>query len=596
MSFTTFKDKTTSDKIVLCEIDIGKGHAVFINTQAGVFEYTLNTARINIPLRFGYGNFGYGNFGYDGTHTCGNPVHPASIGSVKVGGTSYTKKTTHATCISTEQSFYYDYNASILYLHCADNDDPQLYLVIAGYTLGISNKAININNAFYEPRLIGAPVISKSKDPLYFGIISFDEGTLTFNNEDGFFNNITNDYIFGQPVVVRYGGDALTYAEYRVVYKGYIQSIDIDSKQLAIKVADNRKKLSRTLPINYFDQTTYPDLSDDDVGKPIPILYGSGRDIPVVCTNIEETTTEWTFKICDVADHTDGICNINSAYLDGVNLTIKAKDLTTATFTVDVANYSPLGADRGKPVTCLCWGYQEGGGSTELDDNPLDIVEDLLNTYLSISYTTDNYDTTEWATAKSNTPNVGIYIGSDTKIIDVIEKIALSSFGNFIVEDGGLYTFKIFDSGSTATRTISKTECFEAPAIEYDGTEYLTGCSIGCHHRWGDKTYQWYNNTANESVSYQKYGKYQHKSYETYLLNTTIAQNMSGKLMDYVKDVHGIASIKTGIQNIDLDIGDVVNFELDRVNQDWMGETKVEVVDIQKNLLEGTVELAGRII
>jgi len=27
-----------------------------------------------------------------------------------------------------------------------------------------------------------------------------------------------------------------------------------------------------------------------------------------------------------------------------------------------------------------------------------------------------------------------------------------------------------------------------------------------------------------------------------------------------------------------------------------MGETKVEIVDIQKNLLEGTVELAGRII
>ena len=357
-----------------------------------------------------------------------------------------------------------------------------------------------------------------------------------------------------------------------------------------MRIADNRKKLSRTLPTRTFEKATYANLHANDVGKPIPLAYGECYHYPVVCTNkAQAASTAFTFQICDVTEHTSGIESIDTVYIDGKSVTVKTKDTTTAQFILDVGVYSPTSAQSGAEVLCDFSGYLNGAGA--LDDNALDVVEDLMNTYLSIPYTTAYYDTTVWAASKGSALNVGFAIDKETKVIDIIEKIALSTFGSFIIKDDGLFTFKIFNSGTTATDTIYKEEYLEPPSIQFNDNEYLTSCSVGYKNN-----HAWYDNKDDESTIYQKYGKYQAKEFETFLTSTSEANSLSDSIMDYMQDIKGIANIKTSIQNITLDIGDVVNFELDRVNQDWMGETKVEIVDIQKNLLEGTVELAGRII
>ena len=55
-----------------------------------------------------------------------------------------------------------------------------------------------------------------------------------------------------------------------------------------------------------------------------------------------------------------------------------------------------------------------------------------------------------------------------------------------------------------------------------------------------------------------------------------------------------VINIKTYVQNIQLEIGVVVNFSPDWPVRLWMGATKVEIIGRDIDLLNNTVTLIGR--
>ncbi len=352
-------------------------------------------------------------------------------------------------------------------------------------------------------------------------------------------------------------------------------------------IIDNRKQLSRKIPNTYYDQTTFPNLRDRNVGKPIPLIWGAVDNVPIICTNEDKAGAgNYNFTIAEIVDHGTGITKIIQIYVDGVATTWANESLVNATFELTTGLYT-----AGKKVTGDLQGFKV---DSTMDDNSLDVIEDMMNTYQSISFTSDNFNTTEWSGNKSSQNDVGIFLNKETELIDVIEKIAESNFATFLIHDDGRYTWRVFNKNSTAIRTIGKKEILSMFELDFDGNEFLTSVKVKYNNDYANNDFASYNNTISESTIFDQYSKYQDQTIETYLTSDTDAFSLSASLMDYMKNVPNMATIETGIQNIDLEIGNTVNFNLDRIDSAWLGDVKVEIVGIEKNIMENTVKLTGR--
>ena len=582
MGYLSFLEKTTSNKIVLVELDLGKNQTKWVNYSAGVWTAKWTPSRTII-------NIGDGNIG-DYPIGMGEYKNYLSIGSVFGGATEYTEKSSIADVVSNQESWYYDNTDMRLYIHCTDNDEPQLHSITVGITMGLANKAIYFNDLYYEPRLTSIPTIEKSKDPLYFGVIRFDSGSISFINNDGYFDDITSNYLFGQPARILFGGDDLDYSEYQKVFSGYIEDVDLGYETVTFRLVDERKKLSLKLPVNQFNKTDYPYLDDDDVGKAIPIAYGEVYHCPVICTNKAQSgTPDWTFKVCDTSDHSNGIQSIDKIYVDGVEKTIKSSSLANGTVTIDNADW-----DGKSKVTVDFKGLKNSSGT--YITNPLDIIVDILDTYLGIEYNDDNYNTTEWAEAKAHdlANDIGIFIDEEMAITEIIEKIGNSVFGNFIVQNNGKYTFRILDTSQDPEMTIHIEQMLEPPQISWDGTQFLTSCKVGYKKNYSEDSYRWYTNDTDKDKIYAKYKKYISKEFETYLVNEADAQELSEAIMEYYQDVKPIYTVTTSIQAIGSEIESIESFEINRVGKSWLDYVKVEIIGVVKDFLNNTVQLIGR--
>lgn len=587
MSFTTFKEKSISQKTVLIEIDLGNLQTKWFNHRPGVWYWQFNTFRATAQHSYLRGNFAFGSYLRSVTGQSGIFDRPVDIQSVKVDSVSYIKDTSRENVVEANKSFFYDKNTTRLYVHFDNFDKPSLHAVIVGQLMGLSNRAININDIYYEPLLEGVPTISKRKDSLYFGIVSYDGGNYSFNNVGKEFDRITDSFIFGQSVATKYAGDTEAYADYRTINKGYMERLQLNNETAGMDIIDNRKQLSRKIPNTYFDQTTFPNLRDRNIGKPIPLVWGAVDNAPIISTNENKSSAgNFKFTIAEITDHTTGITKIVQIYVDGIATTWANESLVNATFELTTSLYT-----AGKKVTGDIQGFKLG---STMDDNSLDIIEDMMSTYQSIAFTSDNFNTTEWSGNKSSQNDVGIFLNKETELIDVIENIAESNFATFLIHDDGRYTWRKFVNTSTSIRTIKKQELLSQPELDYDGNEFLTSVNIKYKQDYANKDFASYNNTLSESTIFDQYSKYQTREIETVLTSDTDAFSLSVSLMAYMKNVPANIEIETGIQNIDLEIGDTVTFPVDRVDSNWLGDVKVEVVGIEKNIMENTVKLTGR--
>lgn len=346
------------EPVVLFEIDIGEPQDFWIALEAGIWMFKVTNVTEGVTYDFQNGAFCYGSFeNAGGPEDLGTNEVIKIVNSFEVAGEQYTSVSGLANLRSTNKSFYYDAATTIIYVHFDGFDPPDVFTnKKIGVTAGFSTRAIYLDDNYYEERLKSAPQISFSKDPLFWGILRFSENTIDLLNGDGYFDDFVQLDIYGQPARVKFGGPDLAYADFRTLFTGYVEKFSVNAERFSVSVADDRKKLSRKLPVNYWDATTYADIKSSNVGKPIPLAWGDIRNAPVVCTNEDESGTPatYSFKICDTTNHP--IDAITKVYVNGVEVTPDSTTLATATFVLLTADYDP-----GDKVTVDFTGYTKTG-------------------------------------------------------------------------------------------------------------------------------------------------------------------------------------------------------------------------------------------
>lgn len=597
-AFTDFRDKESSEKVTLVEIDLPERQDFWLPAEAGIWKFKLVDAKKNIIFNFQNGLFTQGSFENAGTGDLGLNADSKRVGSLRVAGVDYTSASTFVNLRSTNNSYFYDTDTT-LYVHFDSFDPPSVFFpIIIGVIHGFSNKEKYFLNNLYEGRVRAVPSISMDKDPLYFGLLIFGGGSIALHNEDGRFDSWKDENVYGQAVRIKFGGDSLTLADYYTVFTGFVEDFLIDSDSISIDVIDDRKRFSRNLPINIFDTTTYPDIKTRNANKPIPLGYGTVTNAPIMC--IDESAAgppaTYNFVICDVADHAIGIQAINQIYIDKgdgpVAASANSQSLTAATFVL------PRGAgvtqyEAGDDVTCDFEGYASGGA---IIGNGLHIITDILNVYLDRPFNTDNYDTTEWASAQTAAYDCGLWVDGKKDIATIIEELSVSNFGSFIVKNDGLYTFRMTDNDRAIAKTITRETQLAQPAADFKSEEFLTSVIIAYNKDQAGDDFIEQPDTSRQTTIFNKYSTYREKVFETLVTNAAAASALGSSILDISESIVPTFPVKTKTQNIDVLLLDNVIVQTDRMQSTWFGNSKAEVVGIVYNLDDYTVELQCRFI
>lgn len=588
MAYATEKLKTTGKKTILLEISTGKQQTNMYNYAPGTWAWKYNTYKQG-NHSLGYGNLGFGPLGGASIEYSGIYEVPIAIQSVYDDGIDLTEQGSIAST-ETNVGWYYDLGPNILYFHLTNGMDPVLRTVVVGYTIGASNRAgyynTGNNDVYFEPTLIGLPSVSKAKDSLYFQLISFGGGTISLNNAEGDYDSLFENYIFGQPFVAKmvFADDA--YTDAYQVYSGYLDTVRMDYEKCDIETIDNRKMFDRVIPFNRFDATTHTTIETKNIGKVKPLVWGTCYNVPCICTDGMAATgvSSYSFIAADCTDYPSGIRALTKCYVDGVEKSFNATNLPIGAFNIATANFSV-----GQTVTVDMIGYASV-------DNGIQVLEDILADYGDLAYSAANYDQTAWGIKKTAAYNIGYAVTEETEISKAIEVLSMTQFGNFLRKDDGKYTFIKWTSSATVTTTISNIDFLRdsTPSIDWDGAAFLSSCAIGYRRDWKENKHAYYNNALYQTDAFTKYKKYQHKSFDTLLTNATDAATYSEEVMALMKDVKPVYSFTTGARYIDIEIGDAVQVQFDRPTKTMAGLITGEVIEVEKDLIDGIVNMKVR--
>ncbi len=587
MTLAQFKSRPASKKIVVLELDIPMKSeqpiARLLNYEPGIWFTTLVPENI-IVIDEGAINL------------VPNPVidDGYDVGSVKVAGVDYIHVHTFEDLRIQEESYLYDIDTTKLYLHFLDWHQPtylwHISRILIGQTTRFCDKADSVNGAYFdgthaEPFIKSVPTISKSKDPLFFGALSFQGGNVVLNNKNGEFDKWDAKALYRQPARLRLGFDGLEYSDY---WKGpgyYVENYTRNFQQFNLKLQDFRKALSTQIPPNVFSLTEYPNLSDDNVDKPKPILYGPKRNIPLICLNeMDESAASYQFLVMDTEFHS--VTSVSAVYVDGVALTSGQWSLNPATGIITIDD--DYCEDNLGDVTADAIGAD---GS-----NSLAVVKDLMYNYGNVAFIPTNFDTREWNIAQADGRPVGLYLDEQIDLIDAIGECCVASDTLFFPQDGGRYSARNYDENRTPTRRIYPDEWMNDPQESGDPDKFLSSVRIDYDKDQAEDIFKSYLNVIYEDEVFRRYQGKKTKQIETILATQAGAMAKSETVMALSKVVSEIVKRKVKTQHIDIEIMDfIIASPTTRVGAtEQLGVW--EIIGINKNLSQAEVELTMRYV
>lgn len=521
-----------TDKIILFEISLPIAQHDWINETAGIWGMTLTPSVLTVTDD--YGVVGY----YRNTNTKKFP----DISSVTIGDTIYLKTYSMDDLKDQNESFYFSYDLQRLFVHFNNFGYFFGKIITIGSDVGFCNRVDPItgcyyNNQYYEPRLINVPAITKEKDPLFNGLLRFDGCSVQLINNDRYFKQFLDYNIFKQRACIKAANAGSAYSAFVRMFTGYVESMS-GASTFSIKIQDIRKGLSRKIPIEFFTQDEFEYLSDDFVDTPKPIIYGTVRNVPLVCVNSEESAATYIFYV-------GAVTSVNAVYIEGTEYETDVEYDGEFIYITSAAVEDSLDS-----VTADITGINIS--------NSLSIILDLLDTYAGTKYNSTNFNTSEIETALLQARDSGMFIDEQKELSEIIEDLCVDSDITFIVQDDGRYTARIFYPGRSIAYTIQSDEWMEDPEIEYDPSEFLSAITVLYNKDYESGDYLSLRNDDYELDAVRRYKAYQEDEIETNLISDEDARAKSDAIMYFSSYPQRIVKRKTTFDYVSLEIGDFI--------------------------------------
>jgi len=558
LSLQDFLDSPSSKKIIINEIDTPLSGFVWINHKGPVWKTTI-TPGVNLVVD-DRGNTGYWKNATD--------IY-RNIQSFNANGVLYTELNSIAEVEAQTRSWYYDPITTRLYVHFDESRIPEAFTIKApGAAIGFTDKTDLVaknyfESVYYEPLIRSVPSLSKKKDFLYYGILRYGGGVITYDNESGFFDKFAERDLYNQPFRLKLSFEGLPYAEALDVYNGRVGSLTNDDFKFQIRIKDPRDQLSRSLPVNEFNTDDYPSVDPDLVGTPIPIAFGNQTKAPAY----RVAAGSWVFFDNEFFDVDSGI----TVYKEDGTIFAHSGTGVDGTFT---------GTDTTEELTVSY--------SVSSNKNTLLAIELTLDYYEGVVFSSATYDTTEWEFEKNRARSFSLWIGKGNiiKTNKLIEKACVINQGIFDILGDGRFTFRKSDDSREAFAEIMDDELIAPwPKRDYEIDEYLSSVRVDYGKNLLDGKTLLYRNTEFQELVKGRYGQYNEKPFELDMDDFDEVKAMTDDVMEFSQFIFPRLKISTKIQHVQARILDNVIYEYKRRNGNiYIPRALWEVLSITINL------------
>ncbi len=177
-----------------------------------------------------------------------------------------------------------------LYVHMPVSVAPFGFTLMATCKFWLSNFPKTLNSIAWDPRLGSAPAISQRIEAVFGDVSQIGGGEMSLINADGYFSQLTDLIWDAGAVTLKLGVDLppdriMAWADYETLATWSIESWQDDGDAFQLRLLEPKARVKAKLPLDTFDRDTYPNIDDDNVGKPIPIAYGANFGVAPVVIN-----------------------------------------------------------------------------------------------------------------------------------------------------------------------------------------------------------------------------------------------------------------------------------------------------------------------
>ncbi len=541
---------------------------------------------------------------------------PKVVTSMVVDGVTLTAQTSLANVEATNNSFWHDTANQILYMNTGGGGGtatpPNSTVIMAYFTLYFGSEGMNFNGHYYEAYISAAPSVGSANQNLLSGYMTVGNGAISFTNADGFFDVISQLYVWeNNTVTVLIGGGdpGYPYSQFQKSFVGFVTDVAWALDSFTLTLRDYIQSILRQIPEQVFTKATYPNMFVNAVGTPIPIAYGvfdvySAPDVTAIDEAIAANCVR--FKI---AQHE--IVSIEGVYISNDNGNTYGAALTlngvfpAAPAGANQFNQSLNGATPAEIVVNLGSGVYDnkkvkvkvafhgkptapGSGITMV--NPSNVVQDLLTTYNY--FTSANLNLSSFNLSAINSSfSVNLYLNAPTRTADVITKICNSDLAFFFTDLNGLLNYVSWQPSllSTVTTTFDESAVFSLAALFAVASHFTTiQVGYGFNAKNGSK-YAVFADTEYVNM----YNQNQLKTVDTYLTLALDAQSLAVRLGFIHAQPFETLTMKASWAAAQINTGDKIILNLKRApaSSGNISSQVFEVISVVKDFVAGMVDL-----
>lgn len=514
------------------------------------------------PTVYEYPSFWTDTFGFPGDSD--NTV--IIISSVKhLYVNNYSSVNSVSACISQEKSFYFDNVNQKLYVHVEHIQSNFLASDIYQYgrVYGYTNKGIiYIDDIEYLPYLQSVPSIAQQEDLQNYDRLSLITGSSVFNNVGGNFNIFKDENIYGNDINYFYLDDDLT--EFTRSDLIQLASVFVDDYQFSLKefevfLQDKRAAQNIDIPSSLFSDDDYPLIDPDLIGEPIPLIYGTPR-VSTAYPIDGEGTGDVTFRNALILIAL-GTIQVKSGD-SWITVTPSSYDLSIGSFTLSYSDCRDGGTTIGGVLECRV--LDTVGISNTYSS---DVIKDLNERELGITYNTSNYDISEWEIEEKFLEPIAIVFDTPMKLFDAIRLIQNGSNIGFRYEpnSSGLRTIRIYSETRDIVKYIQNVEIFNIEELPITSNKDLLAAIIKVNYAkdFNSGKFKKYIYDDRKSEVEQRYRQAPTLSVETYLTSEDTAIERAVFDFNRFSIIPRIALIELkGAEFLNLRIYDIITIEL----------------------------------
>lgn len=235
MSFSTKANKSVSDFIALAQIELPTNNIQWVNIGAGIWY-------VNFDAIYSYVDSSLLDYFTAQDFT--------KVTKILCDGIELNSVATLALVTTTDACFFYDSTNKNIYIKLAKYDDPYIHslnITTATYYSDEYFTPIGQNNKYIGDIDI-MPDVAISKDPLFFGVLSFSSGQLNLINSAGSYDLFLNENdLLGGAIRFYAGFKSEDFSEFQIMYSGDMDSATLDESYLGLSFTDSRKNLTKAI-------------------------------------------------------------------------------------------------------------------------------------------------------------------------------------------------------------------------------------------------------------------------------------------------------------------------------------------------------------